>query len=128
MMHWNDLHSDPNKQQKHGLRVNQKGEMKLRMMPTTLATLDHLRDRFHPERQVTPINQEQRYVLACWNCNNERGHESTQSQPLEVLHAKSRSFPMPRLELTDEELAKLPPELIAQLSRAAKNRAKLIED
>jgi 5-methylcytosine-specific restriction endonuclease McrA len=40
--------------------------------PKDMATIDHLRDRFHPERRQPPRGEE-RYVAACWNCNNKRG-------------------------------------------------------
>lgn len=94
MLHWNDLHSDPSKREKHGIRVNRNGEMKLRSMPQKLATLEHLRDRYHPERQVAPVGREQRWALACWQCNSERGNQRTKERPIEELWRRSRSAPL----------------------------------
>lgn len=61
--------------------------------PKNLATLDHLRDRFHPGRREPAQNNERRIVLACWGCNNQRGRESQQQQPIEELRRRSMRHP-----------------------------------
>lgn len=99
MLHWNDLRADPTKVKKHGVRSTN-GSEKIKDMPATLATIDHLRDRFDPTRQEPPINQEQRWVLACWQCNTDRGNERQAEQPIEVLHERSRRYPN-QLELAN---------------------------
>lgn len=38
-----------------------------------LATLDHLRSRLKPDRQIPNNTNEERTVLSCWLCNNLRG-------------------------------------------------------
>lgn len=40
--------------------------------PRNLGTIDHLRDRFDPTRTEPNPQSEQRWVLACWECNNKR--------------------------------------------------------
>ncbi len=92
-MHWNDLRSDPTKVAKHGVRKCN-GNEKIKDMPTTLATIEHLRDRYHPERQIDPVNHEQRWALACWKCNTERGNQRTAERPIEELWERSRSHPV----------------------------------
>lgn len=88
MLHWDDLRSDQTKAQKYGVRqVN--GMEKIKVMPPNLATVDHLRDRYDPTRQVKPVNNEQRWVLACWQCNTERGNQRTAERPIEELWARS---------------------------------------
>ena len=49
-----------------------KGEAKVIPTPD-LATLDHLRTRLDKNRQEPNVNNEQRTLLACWQCNNLRG-------------------------------------------------------
>ena len=39
------------------------------------ATIDHLYDRFHPERRKPNLNNERRWVLACSECNQRRCEE-----------------------------------------------------
>lgn len=78
MIHWNDVKADPAKQAKNP--------------PKNLATLDHLRDRNHPGRAI-PANGEQRLVIACWQCNFDRGKTSEGSQPIEILWEKSGRGP-----------------------------------
>ena len=46
------------------------------------ATIEHLRSRLHPGRRE-PARGEQRRVLACWKCNNERGRAELLALPLE---------------------------------------------
>lgn len=45
--------------------------------PEEMATIDHLRDKFHPLR-LAPCNGEKRRVLAHKACNQQRGRESVQ--------------------------------------------------
>jgi hypothetical protein len=100
MLHWNDLRADAGKLQKHGARVNALGYLQLSQMPPTLATIDHLRDRLHPDRNVETKNQEQRWVLACWKCNNDRGQQRVAEQPIEELWRRSGRTAKP---IVDEE-------------------------
>lgn len=58
-------------------------------LPKNTATIDHLRDRFHPRRQE-PARGEQRYVVACWQCNFERGAESVRRQPKIEIQLRSQ--------------------------------------
>lgn len=53
-------------------------------LPKNMCTIDHLRDRFHPERRA-PAKGDQRLVAACWQCNNDRGKVHQQKQPIEEL-------------------------------------------
>ena len=93
MLHWDDLRTDPGKIGKYGVRrVN--GVEKIKIMPPTLATVDHLRDRYDPTRQVEPVNQEQRWVLACWQCNTERGNTRTRERPIEELWERAQRKPL----------------------------------
>lgn len=73
MIHWDDVPDD----------------VKQRRMPLNMATLDHLYDRFHPERRKPNRNSEQRWVIACWECNNKRSRASQAAQSLENLWKKS---------------------------------------
>ncbi len=52
------------------------------------ATLDHLRSRLHPDR-LEPANGEIRLVMACRQCNNERGQAEEAALPKEELHRRS---------------------------------------
>lgn len=85
MLHWDDLKRDPSKQQKYDV----KAPGKIKKMPRDLATIDHLRDRYHAGRQEPNLGKEQRWVLACWQCNNERGTKSTKQQLLKDLWKRS---------------------------------------
>lgn len=51
------------------LTVLPTGEAKVAAPPENMATIDHLRSRFHHERGrgTQPAT-----VLACWRCNNDR--------------------------------------------------------
>jgi len=55
--------------------------------PDDLATLDHLDDRFSPERGKR--SGEWRIVMACRLCNNERGIIREAMQPVEELRRRS---------------------------------------
>lgn len=57
-------------------------------MPDNYATIDHLKSRFDPERQVNP-SYEERTVLACNKCNFKRNLEETKSRPIEELWERS---------------------------------------
>lgn len=50
-----------------------------------LCTIEHLRDRFDPTRREPNHNREQRWVAACWKCNNERNKEREREQPIKEL-------------------------------------------
>lgn len=59
-----------------------------RPMPKNLATIDHLDDRFSPNRGQRP--GEIRRVLACKRCNELRGQLSQASQPIEKLRERAK--------------------------------------
>jgi hypothetical protein len=42
-------------------------------LPPNAATVDHLRSRLDPARQIPPANGERRLVMACHACNTARG-------------------------------------------------------
>lgn len=56
-------------------------------MPLDLATIDHLDDRLSPERGKH--KGEDRTVLACWKCNNDRNREAQAAYPVEMLRERS---------------------------------------
>lgn len=56
--------------------------------PPRMATLEHLDDRFSPNRGRFPAG-ERRIVLACAKCNWEKGVESQAAQPIEELHRRA---------------------------------------
>ena len=53
------------------------------------ATIDHLFSRYNPDRQTPNLKNEKRLVLACWQCNQNRGKEESAAQPIEELHKRS---------------------------------------
>jgi hypothetical protein len=53
------------------------------------ATLEHLRSRFHPDRQEPVENGEVRIVLACNECNQKKCTEEMAGQNLEELWVRS---------------------------------------
>ncbi len=55
------------------------------------ATFDHLDDRFSPERGT--YRGVRRIVLACNQCNFERGRESMLAQGIEELRRRAGRFP-----------------------------------
>lgn len=55
--------------------------------PRNLCTIDHLDDRFSPDRGKR--FGEYRRVAACWECNNRRGNERQAARPIDELHARS---------------------------------------
>lgn len=61
--------------------------------PPTMATLDHLRDRSNPTRHIPPKGYEQRWVMACWQCNNDRGRAVELAKPIEERRARSGRSP-----------------------------------
>ena len=54
-------------------------------------TLDHLDDRYSPERGKS--RGERRIVMACWKCNNERNIARQAALPKAVLHEKCGRAP-----------------------------------
>lgn len=56
------------------------------------ATIDHLFDRYDTRRYL-PCKGEQRYVLSCWKCNNDRSKYRTASIPIEELRKRSGRAP-----------------------------------
>jgi hypothetical protein len=63
------------------------------------ATIDHLRCRLHPQRHEPNPKAEQRTVLACWKCNNERNKGEMKEAGLEILQKKSGSPPASKEQL-----------------------------
>lgn len=55
-----------------------------------MATIQHIYDRYHPLRLTVPKNQESRYELWCWKCNNEDSLERSRTQEIRDLQ-KERS-------------------------------------
>lgn len=92
--------SDKRRKQRIGLFLKQKGKCHwcqcemllayghLKKQPANLATIDHLDDRFSPERGKH--YGEYRRVLACAQCNFDRGKSSQAAQPIEVLRNRSQ--------------------------------------
>ena len=58
-----------------------------------IATVDHLRDRYDPTRGDPNPDREQRWVLACWECNQRRSDERTAARPIEDLWRRSGRTP-----------------------------------
>lgn len=58
-----------------------------------LATIDHLRSRYNSSRQEPSKNKEERTVLACHKCNNERGDAETALLSIEDLRRRSGRYP-----------------------------------
>lgn len=79
MIHWNDRASDPGKQTP---------EMRLRW-----ATIEHMRSRLHVHRNDGNPNREQRWTLACWKCNHDRGRAEVLAIPIEERQLAARAFP-----------------------------------
>lgn len=101
MLHWSDLRSDPSKVKKYGVVRDANGVEHIKIMPEDLATLEHLRDRYHPARQEQPRQREQRWALACWRCNTDRGNARTKERPIEELWERSRSRPLALVDQLD---------------------------
>lgn len=57
-------------------------------MRKNIATIEHLDDRWSDSRGRHPLGVE-RTVLACWQCNNEKGKVSQAEQPIELLRQKA---------------------------------------
>jgi hypothetical protein len=57
--------------------------------PHNAATVDHLRSRLDSSRSEPNPQREQRRVLACWRCNNERARDEQKSMPIEKLHERN---------------------------------------
>ena len=60
--------------------------------PDNLCTIEHLRDRFHPDRQE-PGN-DRRHVAACLKCNFEKGRESVLAQPIHERWKAAGAYPL----------------------------------
>ena len=61
-------------------------------MPSDAATIDHLYSRLHPRRLT--FSGEQRRVLACAKCNNDRSREETKIVYLKQQQKQSGSRPL----------------------------------
>lgn len=66
---------------------------KRKAMPLDMCTIDHLRDRFDPNRRECNPRGEQRLVAACWECNNRRGAERAASVSKRTLWRRSGRYP-----------------------------------
>lgn len=53
--------------------------------PDDQATIDHLFDKYNPHRKTPNHNQERRWVLSCYRCNNDRNKLRQQQLPKELL-------------------------------------------
>lgn len=53
-------------------------ENKHKPSPPDLCTLEHLFDRYHPDRTKKPLDNEKRWAAACFKCNGEQNskHEA----------------------------------------------------
>ena len=66
------------------------------------ATIDHLRDKYNPEKRQEPnLNNETRRVLACFSCNVRRSAEATAKLPKEELWRRSGRFPLTKPDKAD---------------------------
>ncbi len=61
--------------------------------PDNQATIDHLRFRLHPQRQEPNPQMEERTVLSCWKCNNDRNREEMKAVGIEKIQESSGSPP-----------------------------------
>jgi len=68
---------------------------KLRHYPNNMATIDHLRSRYDPKRQIHNRN-EKRYILSCVQCNNKREKKETDNIKIEKLWELSKRYPQNR--------------------------------
>lgn len=63
-------------------------------LPENFATIDHLRSRLDPNRRARLARpQEERTVLACPACNNQRSKEENAKLPIEEQHERSQRHP-----------------------------------
>lgn len=63
--------------------------------PDNLCTLEHLRDRFDPYRQVQAVRGtgDYRRVAACFKCNGAVSNERQRNLPIEELWRRSGRYP-----------------------------------
>ncbi len=62
-------------------------------LPPNACTIDHLRSRLDPTRQIPPRDQERRLVAACHRCNTTRGSkESIVVLPRQELWLRNGNF------------------------------------
>lgn len=59
----------------------------------TIATIDHLHPRYHPDR-LKPEDGTKRHVLACWKCNNDRDTQERAVLPKEWFYERGCSKPL----------------------------------
>ena len=60
--------------------------------PKNMATVDHLVSRYNLSRWEKPPTNEERTVLACFECNQKRGIEETKQLSIEEIRARGRGF------------------------------------
>ena len=76
-------------------------------MPPNMATIDHLRDKYHPKRHERPRPGEERTVLACNRCNGIRNTER-QAECIELHRAHSMHGHYSRLAQLSVRVADVP--------------------
>lgn len=57
-------------------------EAKATKQKDVMATIEHLRSRYRPDRADGNPNRERRLVLACWRCNNDMNKLEQAQVPL----------------------------------------------
>ena len=65
--------------------------LKHRDAPKNLATIDHLDSRLNPERGKKA--GELRKVVACWQCNNDRGIKEEKALGIEEIRRRANGTP-----------------------------------
>lgn len=66
---------------------------RLKVTPKNLATIEHLRSRLNPHRTEKNKGNEIRRVLACWQCNQERGAQEVNNIDITLRWKWSGRFP-----------------------------------
>ena len=61
--------------------------------PDNFATVEHLRSKYQESRKEPNLGNEQRIVLACNKCNNEKGSTETSLLSKEELWERSKRHP-----------------------------------
>ena len=71
-----------------------------------IATIDHLRSRLDPSRQMKDYSQNPRTVLSCSKCNENRAKEEVKNLSKEDLWARSKRYPKNRKNNCNNELSR----------------------
>jgi hypothetical protein len=67
-------------------------EIKPGQVNPKMATVDHLRTKYDPNRWTNNNGKEERTVLACFKCNNDRAAKENASRPIEDLQRRGKGF------------------------------------